>query len=189
MNTKEEVCRTHIIQDADAGKRLHNLKRRRTRERGNITRFVTEVGKFTDTTTLEDYEYYKGRLHDSLGQLMSLDEEIHELLDDSEYNADLQKCEEYIESAKRAILRISHQMEEHLVTSTTNVTISGAGEAAATTAVTASSATIRLPPIKLEPFSGDIETWARFWEQFKQSIDDDPSLSTVNKHISLRGYF
>ena len=49
------------------------------------------------------------------------------------------------------------------------------------------SAAIRLPPIKLEPFSGDIETLARFWEQFKQFINDDPSL-TINKHIFLRGY-
>ena len=94
MNTKEEAYTTHIMQDAD--KRLRNLKRRRTRERGNITRFVTEVRKFTDTTTLEDYEYYKDRLHNSLSQLTSLDDEIHELLDDSEYDADLQKCEEYI---------------------------------------------------------------------------------------------
>jgi len=72
------------------------LKRRRVRERGNITRFVKEVGKFTDTTTLEDYEYYKDRLHETMGRLTSLDDEIHELLDDSEYDKDLQKCEEYI---------------------------------------------------------------------------------------------
>ena len=42
--------------------------------------------------------------------------------------------------------------------------------------------------IKLERYSGDIETWARFWQQFKQSIDDDPSLTTINKHIFLWGY-
>ena len=72
------------------------MKRRRVRERGNITRFVKEVGKFTDTTTLEDYEYYKDRLHETMGRLTSLDDEIHELLDDSEYDKDLQKCEEYI---------------------------------------------------------------------------------------------
>ncbi|KAJ4426982.1 hypothetical protein ANN_26781 [Periplaneta americana] len=47
---------------------------------------------------------------------------------------------------------------------------------------------LRLPPINLEPFSGDIEIWARFWEQFESSIDKDPSLSTINKHIFLRGY-
>jgi hypothetical protein len=89
MNTKEKVCTMLVMQDADAGKRLHNLKRRRARERGNITRFVTEVGRFTDTTTLEDCEYYKDRLHETLGRLTSLDDEIHELLDDSEYDADL----------------------------------------------------------------------------------------------------
>jgi hypothetical protein len=29
---------------------------------------------------------------------------------------------------------------------------------------------------------------ARFWEQFKQSIDDDPLLTNINKHIFLGGY-
>jgi hypothetical protein len=105
---------------------MHNLKRRRARERGNITGFVTEVGRFTDTTALEDYEYYQDRLREALGQLTSLDDEIHELIDDSEYDVDVQKCEEYIESAKRAILRTLRQMEKLLALSTANVTISDA---------------------------------------------------------------
>jgi hypothetical protein len=87
MNAKDEDCAKLIIQGADAGKRLHNLKRRRARERGNITRFVTEVRKFTDTRTLEDYEYYQDRLRETFGRLTSLG-------DDNEYDADLQTCEE-----------------------------------------------------------------------------------------------
>ena len=79
-------------------------------------------------------------------------------------------------------------MERHLAASTANVTITDTCRAATAVAPVAPSATIRLPPIKLEPFSGDIETWARFWEQFKQPIDNDPSLTTINKHIFLRGY-
>jgi len=79
-------------------------------------------------------------------------------------------------------------MEKLLVLSTANVTITDAREAVPAAAPIAPSATIRLPPIKLEPFSGDIETWARLWEQFTQSIDNDPSLSTINKHIFLWGY-
>jgi hypothetical protein len=35
-----------------------------------------------------------------LDWLTSLDDKIHELIDDREYDADLQKCEEYIEAAK-----------------------------------------------------------------------------------------
>ena len=73
-------------------------------------------------------------------------------------------------------------MERLLALSTANVTITDTREAIP------AAATIRLPPIKLEPFSGDIETWVRFWEQFTQSIDNDPWLSTINKHIFLWGY-
>jgi hypothetical protein len=59
-------------------------------------------------------------------------------------------------------------MEKHMAVSTVNVTINDDREAAPTLAPIAPSATIRLPSLKLEPFSGDIETWARLWEQFKQ---------------------
>lgn len=86
------------------------------------------------------------------------------------------------------ILRTSYQMERHLATSATNVTITDAREAAATIAPIAPSSTTRLPPIKLKPFSGDTETWAPFWAKFQQSINNDPSLTTINKHIFLRGY-
>jgi hypothetical protein len=47
-------------------KRLHHLRRRHARDQGNITCFVTEVGKFTKTTTLEDYKYYQHRLPETL---------------------------------------------------------------------------------------------------------------------------
>ena len=33
-----------------------------------------------------------------------------------------------------------------------------------------------------------METWSRFWEQFRSIIDEDASLSTINKHVFLRGY-
>ena len=57
-----------------------------------------------------------------LGRLTSLDDEVHKLFDDSEYDAGLQKCEEYMESAKHVILRTLCQRGRHLVTSATNVT-------------------------------------------------------------------
>jgi hypothetical protein len=33
-----------------------------------------------------------------------------------------------------------------------------------------------------------VETWPRFWEQFESSIDQDPTLPTIHKHVFLRGY-
>jgi hypothetical protein len=40
----------------------------------------------------------------------------------------------------------------------------------------------------MEPFKGDVETWSRFWEQFRSSIDEYASLEMINKHVFLRGY-
>ena len=51
-----------------------------------------------------------------------------------------------------------------------------------------SSHSVKLPAIKLDTFKGAVETWARFWEQFRSSTDEDNSLSTINKHVFLRGY-
>jgi len=65
---------------------------------------------------------YNERLLETLDRMTSLDEEFHELLDDSEY-VGVQKCEKYIDSAKRAIMQTSRQDGGHLVTSTRNVTI------------------------------------------------------------------
>jgi hypothetical protein len=48
--------------------------------------------------------------------------------------------------------------------------------------------TIKLPTIKLEPFSGDNESWPRFWEQSQSSVDTNSSVSPINKHVFLRGY-
>nr|XP_042897565.1 uncharacterized protein LOC122269298 [Parasteatoda tepidariorum] len=50
------------------------------------------------------------------------------------------------------------------------------------------SHTVKLPTIKLDTFRGDIEQWQCFWEQFKSSIDDNNSLSLIDKHVFLRGY-
>ena len=45
-----------------------------------------------------------------------------------------------------------------------------------------------MPTIKLEPFAGDIETWSRFLEKFESSVVKNRSVSTINKHVFLRGY-
>ncbi|KAJ4430559.1 hypothetical protein ANN_19147, partial [Periplaneta americana] len=125
------------------------------------------------------------RLQETLSKLGTLDDTIHDLLLDSEYDDDVEKCEEYLDSAKCMIQKASRRIGDRLSTSMTNTSISD--KQTVTTAPTQASIThsFRLPPINLEPFSGDVETWALFWEQFESSIDKDPSLSTINKHILL----
>jgi hypothetical protein len=67
--------------------------------------------EFTVSTPLEDYEYYRDRLRETLDQLLSLDNGIQDLLDDSEYTTDVEISEEYIDSAQRALLKAKREIE------------------------------------------------------------------------------
>jgi len=84
---------------------LQNLKRRRTRERTNATRFSTMLEGFEDSS-LDDIEHYRGRLQETLARLISLDDAIHDLLPDKEYEEDIKTCEEYIDKTKRESRRL-----------------------------------------------------------------------------------
>jgi hypothetical protein len=167
---------------------LHNLQRRRTRERANATRFSTLLDGFDDSTSLDDFEHYRGRLQETLDRLTSLDDAVHDLLSDNEYEEDIKACEAYIDKSKRAILKASRRIDNDLSASTARLNIHGSTQPTATVPIGPIRHSVKLPAIKLEPFAGNVETWSRFWEQFRSSIDEDTSLSTINKHVFLRGY-
>ena len=91
----------HIMSEAE----MRILKRKRTTERTNASRFITAIKDSTDYTPLDDYEHYRGRLQEMLDQLVRLNDAVQDLLEDHEYTVDVGTCEEYIDSAKRALLK------------------------------------------------------------------------------------
>jgi hypothetical protein len=65
----------------------------------------------------------------------------------------------------------------------------GSTQSTALTAHTSSvTHSVKFLAMKLEPFADNVETWSRFLEKFRCSIDDDATPSTINKHVFLRGY-
>jgi len=93
---------------------LHNLRRRRARERANATRFSAMLEGFEGSTPLDDLQHYRGRLKETLDRLISLDDAIHDLLPDKEYEEDINTCEEYIDKTKRAIQKASRRINNSL---------------------------------------------------------------------------
>jgi len=87
------------------------LKRKRATLRSNITRCATAINDSTDATTSEDLEYYRNRLQETLDQLTTLDDSIHGSLNDIEYAIDVETCEVYIDSAKRAIYKATRAID------------------------------------------------------------------------------
>jgi hypothetical protein len=167
---------------------LHNLRRRRARDRANATRFYTILEGFKDSALLDNLEHYRGRLKETLDRLISLDDAIHDLLPDKEYEEDINTSEEYIDKTKRAIQKASRRIDNSLSVSPARLSINGPAQQTAPAPTRSVSRSMKLPAIKMEPFKGDVETWSRFWEQFRSSIDEDASLATINKHVFLCGY-
>ena len=145
-----------------AGAEIKKLKRKRTTERAKATRFICTINEFTGDTPLDDYECYRGRLQETLDQLVRLDDSIQDLLEDSEYTADVEVCEEYIDSAKRAILKGNQEIGRRLASSAASLSISELPSAPTARPLVTHS--VKLPPLRLGPFAGDVEMWARFWE-------------------------
>jgi hypothetical protein len=50
---------------------LHTLKRKRTWKRNNITRFANSINSLTGETSLDDHEYYKGRIKEALEHIVA----------------------------------------------------------------------------------------------------------------------
>jgi hypothetical protein len=115
-----------------------------------------------------------------------LDDAIHDLLPDKKYDTDI--CKEYIHKAKRAIQRASRRIDNSRSASAVRLSLDGPIQQTAPAPTGRITHSVKLPSIKLKTFKGDVETWARFWEQFRSSIDENTSLSTINKHVFLRGY-
>jgi hypothetical protein len=164
---------------------LSTLKRKRATLRSNVTKFSAAINNSADATTPDDLEPYSGRLQETLDRLVSLDDSIHDLLNDEEYASDVDSCETYIDTPKRAIYKAARAIDSKLSTSVSSIHLAPTPLPQCAPPV---APTITLPTIKLEPFSGDIESWQRFWEQFQSSVDTNPSVSQINKNVFLRGY-
>jgi hypothetical protein len=94
-----------------------------------------------------------------LGRLTDLDDAIHDLLSDAEYATDEEKCEEYIDSAKLAIQKATRAIRRKLAASVADASL--AQSTPETTTPAAVTHSVKLPPTRLQPFSGDVETWSR----------------------------
>jgi hypothetical protein len=148
------------------------LKRKRATLRSNTTRFVTAINDAMEGTTPDDLQHKSNRLQETLDHLTSLDDSIHGSLNDVEYATDVETSEVYIDSAKRATYKAARAIDSRLSASMPTMRL-------ATTTLpfhTTIAPTIKSPTIKLETFSGDIESWPCFWEQFHSSVDTNTCL-------------
>ncbi|KAF8783509.1 hypothetical protein HNY73_013663 [Argiope bruennichi] len=179
----------------ETANKMAQLKRKRKTIRGNITRFSVEISKIKDDSSIEDVEYTCNRLNYYLNEMKITDNEIHNLLSMKNTKTIFLQCESYNDNAEFAIFKAKKIIQNKLAPTTNNFTDLAINDNnlamnlnPCITTPAIQSYTVKLPKIKLEPFNGDVELWQSFWEQFQSSIDNNPNLSVIDKHVFLRGY-
>ncbi|GBN56159.1 hypothetical protein AVEN_124033-1 [Araneus ventricosus] len=180
------------------------LKRKRSYVRGNITRFCN---KFSINGSQEEIDFTISRLSETFKELKILDDKIHALLfDDELIELDVIECADYEDKTKLTIFKERKALENFKVPnidSTPDAAISPneamnapyypfpscyASGFSPNAPMTYIQSTVQLPTMEIEPFDGDIEKFHMFFEQFSSSVDLNQRLSTIDKHVYLRGY-
>ncbi len=162
------------------------LHRKRTTARATLTKHVNRLLAVVDSSTPDEIEILRDMLIDALAELQTLDDAVQsEISDDTEYEADVAASQDRHETAKRAIHRATRVLRGHSEAATVPALVPIPSPASPLQPLPVKT---RLPTLIIEPFRGDISLWLRFWEQFSASIDSNPSISTIDKHVFLRSY-
>ncbi|GBN52697.1 hypothetical protein AVEN_180099-1, partial [Araneus ventricosus] len=180
------------------------LKRKRSYVRGNISRFCN---KFSINGSQEEIDFTISRLSETFKELKILDDKIHALLPDDEFELDIIECADYEDKTKLTIFKAREALENFKVPNidpTPDAAISPneamnepyypfpssyASDLLSPNApMTYIQSTVKLPTMKIEPFDGDIEKFHMFFEQFSSAVDLNQQLSIIDKHVYLRGY-
>ncbi|KAF8792847.1 hypothetical protein HNY73_004396 [Argiope bruennichi] len=98
---------------------LSQLKRKRKSIRRNITRFSIDINNLIDDISNEDMEYTLNRLTSALKEMKIIDDEMHVLLTDVEYESDIAQIEIYTDDAQRSIFK-ARKITQNKLSSTIN---------------------------------------------------------------------
>ncbi|GFT88095.1 integrase catalytic domain-containing protein [Nephila pilipes] len=152
---------------------INKLQRKRSTLRSKVTRLTGKLNNEDGIDKAFDVEL----LEDTLQDLKLMNETIHDLLNDEDYERDTVDCEKYFDTAKLAIFNTKRKVSA-------NINVSSS-EFSPPSSINTS---VKLPTIKINTFFGGIEEFPSFWERFNSCIDSNASLSLVDKHVFLRGY-
>jgi hypothetical protein len=113
---------------------------------------------------------------EKLVALKKLDDEIIDLIEnDDEIVQDISETDEYNENVYNSLAKIEMYLADRAKTMPSD-----------SMRHNDISSKMKLPRLDLPVFNGDIMQWITFWDLYVVSVDTNPSLSPVEKHICAR---
>ena len=148
----------------EAAKTARTLARIQCTKQSNIV-----LGIFDgDAVTKGQYRLEVDRFHERVKAVQKAQQNIFELLDEEELEAENEEADKYdAKHIKNVLLLINERREDELVSGQKNSIVS--------------PITAKLPKLQLKGFSGDVQEWLPFWEQFQHNVDQRKDLADSTK--------
>ncbi len=162
------------------------LRCKRTTVKTILTKHLNRRLAVVDSSTPDEIEILRDMLIEALAEMQTFHDVVQsEITDETEYETDVAVSQDTHEAAKCAIHKATSVLLGHSVAATVPALVPIQSPALPLQSLPVKT---RLPTLIIEPFSGDISLWLRFWELFSASINSNPSISTIDKHVFLRSY-
>ncbi|XP_040068215.1 uncharacterized protein LOC120841389 [Ixodes scapularis] len=165
---------------------MERLKQKRTALRSHVTRLISAIDAVIASHSDErSLNVLSVRLSELRIQLSNVNASIEPLVPDGDVEQNYARTIEYDDKFVTYIATIAQVVEElrraRPQAGTTRIHNDGDGHVA--------TSKVKLPKLELQRFGGAATDWQPFWEQYKQAIHDNDSLSNAEKFLYLRSTF
>ncbi|XP_040066019.1 uncharacterized protein LOC120839726 [Ixodes scapularis] len=162
---------------------MERLKQKRTALRSQVTRLISDIdaaiARHSDERSLNVLSV---RLSELRIQLSNVNASFEPLLPDGDVEQNYDRTIEYDDKVVTYIAAIAQEVEElrraRPQAGTTRIHNDGDGHVA--------TSKVKLPKLELQRFGGAAADLQPFWEQYKQAIHGNDSLSNAEKFLYLR---
>ncbi|KAH7957451.1 hypothetical protein HPB52_019088 [Rhipicephalus sanguineus] len=170
---------------------MERAKNKRASRRSQSTRIVNEVNQIiqSDQLELSTLHVLHSRLKAVQTELAALNAELETFLTDEQVAEDYDSVMEYEDAATSALALLEHHMNRLKVSSpasTAHPPATSTGEDPPATSEREPTRPqrefgARLPKLELLRFDGSLTRWQPFWDMFRHSVHDNPSLSNTDR--------
>ncbi|KAL1468557.1 hypothetical protein MTO96_025326 [Rhipicephalus appendiculatus] len=169
---------------------MDRQKKKRSSLRAGVTKLINDLALMMASPTATI-----GELQDNLNvltmketALQELDAAIELLVEDDQFESELEIVESYQTSICLAKSKVTRRIEEMRI-SLSGIQAPGPSTERVTRGQNSEyRVNVKLPKLEISKFDGSVQNWCSFWDQYECSIHKNEHLSKVDKFKYLKSY-
>ena len=167
---------------------LAKKKKVRGGHKGYTTKILTKVKELVDSKEEKPNELklkeYDIVLKEKLSAISKLDDEILELIEDTNIDVEIEEAEKFKEKIYEAIVSVENALKKSEKVSNQQENVVKVQKSEDSSVLQGNN--IKLPKLVIKRFSGRPCDWQPFWDSYENSVHSNKQLANVDKFCYLR---